>query len=127
MSSALGFRSSGVQLLHSVWEAPSLGTLARQKLPVDLRQRLLLWGFGLSVIGQLWLWPIYLIAITQSLAIAVVLARWVRLQGASRKGACILNVFRRACETTYACIGCADVFLRELHAMFAGPQLDAVA
>lgn len=79
MSSTLNFRSSGVQLLHSIWEAPSLGALARQKLPVDLRQRLLLWGFGLSVIGQLWLWPIYLIAITQSLAIAVVLARWAGL------------------------------------------------
>ncbi|WIA37057.1 hypothetical protein OEZ86_014034 [Tetradesmus obliquus] len=90
MSSTLNFRSSGVQLLHSIWEAPSLGALARQKLPVDLRQRLLLWGFGLSVIGQLWLWPIYLIAITQSLAIAVVLASymvWV-LWGPGKHAAC---------------------------------------
>jgi hypothetical protein len=90
MSSTLGFRSSGLQLLHSVWEAPSLGTLARQKLPVDLRQRLLLWGFGMSVIGQLWLWPFYLIAITQSLAIAVVLARWVSLQHATPSITCLI-------------------------------------
>jgi hypothetical protein len=112
--------------MHSVWEAPSLGTLARQKLPVDLRQRLLLWGFGLSVIGQLWLWPIYLIAITQSLAIAVVLVRWVRLQRAGHIGICTAIVVCRACETTCTCIGCADVFLRQLHVLFAGAQMDAV-
>lgn len=60
---------------------PSLSTLITHKVVfgTDLRQRLLLWVFGMTVIGQLWLFPLYAVACSQSLAITVVFIRYINI------------------------------------------------
>lgn len=40
----------------------------------ELKTRLLCWVFGMTVIGQLWLWPIYAFVASQSLLFCVLLA-----------------------------------------------------
>jgi 1-acyl-sn-glycerol-3-phosphate acyltransferase len=49
----------------------------KQQISADLQQRLLCWVFGMTVIGQLWLWPIYVFIATQSLLFAVLLLTYM--------------------------------------------------
>jgi hypothetical protein len=69
-------RFSGVQVIRTLvdryWSGSLLSTKLSAQLDEDMRQRLLLNFFGWTVIGQLWIWPLLLIAMSQSLAIAAV-------------------------------------------------------
>lgn len=70
------FRHSmpGVQAMRTLIDH---SILQKQQISIDLQQRLLCWVFGMTVIGQLWLWPVYIFLATQSLLFAVLLLTYM--------------------------------------------------